>query len=73
MPRDSATIATEDTTYNEFIMGLSDGNGARSARVVATSKKLACSAAVLERQGSGFLPGASWSLPVIKKTSQKGV
>ena len=72
-PGDSEAIATEGTTYAENVIGLSDSNLARSARVVATSRKLVCSATVLERQNTGLLPGAGWSLPVIKKTNQKGV
>ena len=71
-PGNTLAAATHNTTYAENFMGLTTDPFPRSARIVATSKKLACSAMVLERQATALLPGVGWSLSVIKKTSQKG-
>ena len=70
--RATELVFNEGTVYTEAVMFLSETGTPRSARIVATSKKLTCSATVLERQGANEVPGASWSLPVIKKTKQQG-
>ena len=71
-PGGSQAVATVETTYSGTDMNLSNSSLPRSARVVATSKKLACSAMVVEEQPTGAFSGVGWSLSVIKKTSQKG-
>jgi hypothetical protein len=68
----SIALSVGGTTYSEGTLNLTDSSLPRSARIVATSTRLACTAAVLERQNNGLLPGAGWSLPMIRKTSQKG-
>jgi len=71
-PGETKVVSTQGTTLSEGTFGLADSNAPRSGRVVATSAKLSCTAAVLERGLDGTVPNASWSLTIIKKTKQKG-
>ncbi len=54
----------------DVITGLGNSTQARSARIVATSTKLSCSATVLDPSGNP--PTVAYQLPVIRKTNQKG-
>ena len=54
----------------DIITGLGTSNQVRSARILATSTKLSCSAMVLDP--SGDPPAVTYQLPVIRKTTQKG-
>ncbi len=71
-PGETKVVSTEGTTLSESTFALANSNAPRSGRVVATSTKISCTAAVLERGLDGTLPSTSWSLTVIKKTKQNG-
>jgi hypothetical protein len=64
----TANLAAIDP--GDVITGLANDNQARSARIVATSTKLICSATVLDPSGNP--PSVTYELPVIRKTTQKG-
>lgn len=53
-----------------FSSNLGTGVGYGSARIIATSKKLVCTAFVAD--GSNAPPATSWQLTIIKKLTEKG-
>ena len=69
---ESDTLSTAGTSaYSEgLITGVAADQNPRSARIVATSTKLMCTAVVVDPDNDP--PTVAYQLPVIKKTSQKG-
>ncbi len=70
-PGQNKTIGTQDIasfgTSTDIAAASVDGG---TARILATSTKILCNAAIVETEG--LVPGAMMDLPVYKKTKQKG-
>ena len=67
---DTLSTASTDAFIEGVIQGVISDGSARSARIVATSTKLMCTAVVVDPETNP--PTVAYDLPVIKKTSQKG-
>lgn len=71
VPGGTAVIETQSTTYFGVDSNLATSVGNRgSARILSTSKKLACTAIVAD--SSTAPPSSTWPLTIIKKIKEKG-